>query len=387
VKIDLRASDPVGQSVSEAHLHGAHEAPEEDPRVFCLRVCALGLSDAHLFLRVAQSACRSHVETSTNLAECATELFTELLWKRRLVERGFCVRAETRLARQIIGEVEDIRRRTRRAWRPLPRRRRTARGARARERPLVVLRLRDGALARSLPIVSRGGISIDDVESDGRGGWFIGGDFTSLDGVRCSALVHVLASLRVNPKWCPHIGDAVDLLARAGRTLYVVHGQGLAAIDVTTGRARRWQRQVGGGEAMAAGGGRVFLGEYASDAQPPEATTFAIDARAGRRLRWTARFGNKGCGTTPCYLKFGAIVVRGGVVYVGGAFSRVQGQKHVGFVALDARTARPLAWRADVDRDAINTWVSGADSQRWHIAAVGHQASLTAPACVAQRLI
>jgi hypothetical protein len=86
VKIDLRAGDPIGQSAPEAHLQGSLEAPEEDPRVFCQRVCALGLSDTHLFLRVAQSACRSHVEISTNLAERATKLFTELLWKRRLVE-------------------------------------------------------------------------------------------------------------------------------------------------------------------------------------------------------------------------------------------------------------------------------------------------------------
>ena len=32
--------------------------------------------------RVARKACRSHVESGTNPAESATELFTELLWKR-----------------------------------------------------------------------------------------------------------------------------------------------------------------------------------------------------------------------------------------------------------------------------------------------------------------
>lgn len=92
MKIDLRAGDPVGQSGPEAHLQGSLEAPEEDPRVFCQ-------SGAHLVLRVAQSACRSHVEISTNLAECATDLFTELLWKRRPVEREVRVRARNSVNR------------------------------------------------------------------------------------------------------------------------------------------------------------------------------------------------------------------------------------------------------------------------------------------------
>src|SRR5436190_22771148 len=91
----------------------------------------------------------------------------------------------------------------------------------------------------------------------------------------------------------------------------------------------------------------------------------------GRRVRWEGRFDNKGCGTRLCYVHFGGIVVRGRSVYVGGTFRRVQGQRHLGFVALDARTAQLLAWRPDVDREAVDPSLSGADTQHWHLAAVG----------------
>jgi hypothetical protein len=38
--------------------------------------------------RVARKACRSHVESGTNLAESATVLFTEVLWKRSGCGKG-----------------------------------------------------------------------------------------------------------------------------------------------------------------------------------------------------------------------------------------------------------------------------------------------------------
>src|SRR2546421_7562153 len=38
--------------------------------------------------RVARKACRSHVESGTNPAESATELFTEVLWKRSGCGKG-----------------------------------------------------------------------------------------------------------------------------------------------------------------------------------------------------------------------------------------------------------------------------------------------------------
>jgi hypothetical protein len=49
---------------------------------------ALSVATRLITHRVARKACRSHVESGTNLAESATELFTEVLWKRSGCGKG-----------------------------------------------------------------------------------------------------------------------------------------------------------------------------------------------------------------------------------------------------------------------------------------------------------
>jgi outer membrane protein assembly factor BamB len=247
------------------------------------------------------------------------------------------------------------------------------------------LRLQDGSLAWQLPPF---GSYLVDVEADGRGGWFVAGDFTSIGGVDCPALAHVLDSGEVDAHWCAHITSEpfegkvyaeVRLLARAGETLYIVGSfdsvggevrRGYAAIDTKTAAVKPWQPRGGAyaDEALAAGGGRVFLG---AAGEPPSAraTLFAVDANTGRQL-WKLRLDNRGCRYDHCWGHVGAILVRGASVYVAGSFRHVLGLKHVGLVALDARTARPLAWRANVNESAVSP-LSPEDTPPWQLAAVG----------------
>jgi outer membrane protein assembly factor BamB len=96
---------------------------------------------------------------------------------------------------------------------------------------------------------------------------------------------------------------------------------------------------------------------------------FAVDAKTGRRL-WKVRLDNRGCRYGHCWGHVGAILVRGASVYVAGSFRHVLGLKHVGLVALDARTARPLAWRANVSEYAVSPLEPG-DTPPWQLAAVG----------------
>jgi len=248
------------------------------------------------------------------------------------------------------------------------------------------LRLRDGSVAWQLPPF---GSPVFDVEADGRGGWFVAGWFTSIGGVDCPALAHVLASGEVDAHWCAHITSmpfegheidaAVNLLARTGDTLYIAGGfdsvggeprRGYAAIDSKTAAVKPWQPRGGAyaDDALAAGGGLVFLG---AAGEPPsaKATLFAVDAETGRRL-WKVRLDNRGCHYGHCWGHVGAILVRGASVYVAGSFRHVLGLKHVGLVALDARTARPLAWRANVSEYAVSP-LSPEDTPPWQLAAVG----------------
>jgi len=114
--------------------------------------------------------------------------------------------------------------------------------------PLLALRARDGRLDTSFPQVSGGGVL--DVEPDGRGGFFLGGDFTHVGAVACKSLAHVRASGAVDARWCPRPNGEVSVLARARGRLYFagaftrVRGlrrPGLAAVGAKTGRTTSWR--------------------------------------------------------------------------------------------------------------------------------------------------
>ena len=58
----------------------------------------------------------------------------------------------------------------------------------------------NGELKRPWPEVA--GV-VNDVVSDGTGGWYLGGDFNSVGGVSRTDLAHVMADGTVDPSWAP----------------------------------------------------------------------------------------------------------------------------------------------------------------------------------------
>jgi PQQ-like domain len=250
--------------------------------------------------------------------------------------------------------------------------------ARSQTRYFVELRLADGTVAATLPQPSGGGI--EDIAPDGRGGWFVAGFFESIGGVDCSYLAHVLPTGQIDPGWCPHTDDYVQLVARAGNNLYVTGGfhrvagierAGYAAFDLTTGNVTPWQvprRSQLGAEVLAAGGEVVVVA--ASYLERKDAVVAAFDGRTGRPLPWRVRFDN-GCRRRDrdCATRIEAILVRGTSVYVAGFFKHVRGRPHVGLVALDARTGRLLPWRANVERAAVDSF--NIDVFDWNLGALG----------------
>jgi hypothetical protein len=65
---------------------------------------------------------------------------------------------------------------------------------------------------------------IDAVVDDGAGGWFIGGDFTSVGGVPRNRLAHINADGSVDPTWDPSANGFVTDMVRVGTDLYVGGG-------------------------------------------------------------------------------------------------------------------------------------------------------------------
>jgi hypothetical protein len=237
---------------------------------------------------------------------------------------------------------------------------------------LTALRTADGSVDTGFarPSFTSDFSEIRDVEPDGRGGWFLAGSFPSIGGVACRNLAHVDASGKVDRRWCPRPdGDRVSLMARTGDTLYVTGDftriggadrHWAAAISVRTGRATSWQageafagRPFGlqAIDALAAGAGRVFLGNSRRFLGGSGPIMAALDARTGRALAWNPRLDAKGC--SGCDLQVCAIAVAGRSVYVAGDFTHAGGLRRVGLASLDAVTARPTAWQANTDELAV----------------------------------
>jgi hypothetical protein len=188
--------------------------------------------------------------------------------------------------------------------------------------------------------------------ADGRGGWFVGGSFTRLGGLRRVALAHVLRSGAVDPARRASIGSAsgrpvaVYALARAGSRLFVagpfgrvggLQRPGLAAVDAGTGvvlrswspHPRAWQDV----EALLVAGPRLLVTRQWNSPIPG---ITALDTRTGAvDRRWNANFlliGDAG--------SFNTLLLRGSRVYVAGSF-HVRGLHRNGLVAVEARNGKP----------------------------------------------
>ena len=62
---------------------------------------------------------------------------------------------------------------------------------------------------------------INDVVGDGSGGFYIGGNFTTVGGTACKNLAHIQSNGTLQSSWCPNPNGTVNVLALSGTTLYV----------------------------------------------------------------------------------------------------------------------------------------------------------------------
>lgn len=85
--------------------------------------------------------------------------------------------------------------------------------------------------------------------SDSKGGWFVGGIFTKVDGIALNNLAHIFSNGNVDASWNPNPNSSVDALVVSGSKLYVggyftnIGGKTrnyIAALDATTGNTSAW---------------------------------------------------------------------------------------------------------------------------------------------------
>ncbi len=220
------------------------------------------------------------------------------------------------------------------------------------------------------------------VASDGSGGWFIGGDFTVVEGVARNRIAHILADGTLDSAWNPFVGyGSVLALATSGTTLYAGGGftaddgsaysrNHLAAIDIdpasaSYGKSISWNPNVSGtvyalaitGSTLYAGGKFTTLGggTYARN------RLAAIDinpasASYGQPTSWNPNASN--------YVR--SLAISGSTLYAGGDFTTLGGgtyaRNHLAAIDIDPASAsygQPTSWNPNASNYVRSLAISG----------------------------
>jgi hypothetical protein len=191
------------------------------------------------------------------------------------------------------------------------------------------------------------------VAPDGSGGWYLGGDFTSVRGVARNYLAHLDAAGNLTA-WNPNPNNTVTTLVVSGGTVYAggtftsIGGQTrnrIAALDPVTGAATAWDPDANGQvDALAVSAGTVYAGGSFTAMGPSARNRIAaLNAMTGAADAWNPNADG------PVY----TLVVAGGLVYAGGSFANIGGQPRGRIAALDPISGAASPWNPNAQWTAI----------------------------------
>jgi hypothetical protein len=215
--------------------------------------------------------------------------------------------------------------------------------------PLSPIDAVTGQVQQSIPAVRKGASfgTVLVVASDGADGWYVGGDFTEIDGVPRSNLAHLASDMTVTA-WDPEATGKVHVILGSGSTVYVggefgnVGGQariGVAALDATTGDATTWNPGLTDGYAysLALSGSTIYIGgQFNTIGGQTRRGIAAVDVGTGDVLPWNP--------LPSMSARINALAVSGSTVYAGGFFSSIGFQFRSNIAALDATTGAATTW-------------------------------------------
>jgi outer membrane protein assembly factor BamB len=176
----------------------------------------------------------------------------------------------------------------------------------------------------------------------------VGGDFTAVGGVFRDGLAAIDLATGRPTSWFPRVSSSerpqpgIDAMALSGSTLYVggdftsVGGHPrthVAALSTATGRVLGWAPQIKTDQVLAVllGGSNVYFGGF----------DVASSYDTAGKLRWNSPPGGIDAVVD-------AMAASGGVVYAGGQFSVIGGANRTALVGLDARNGSTTAWNPRV---------------------------------------
>jgi len=181
--------------------------------------------------------------------------------------------------------------------------------------------------------------------SDGQGGWYIGGAFSSVGGMVRSNLAHVLADNTVDPRWNPQANGSNMVIRVSGGTVYVggaftrigaTPRNRIAALDAVTGQPTGWNPNASAlVTTMELAGNLLYVGgNFTTIGGASRARLAALDLTTGLATSW-----NPGAQALVNDLE-----VVGNVVYVAGSFTSVGGSPRNRIAALSTTANTALGW-------------------------------------------
>ena len=191
-----------------------------------------------------------------------------------------------------------------------------------------------GGLAASVfqPVING---EIKAVAPDGSDGWYIGGNFTTINGVTRNRLARINADGSLHA-WNPDVNNTVYALARSGSIVYAggdfttIGGatrNRLAAISAD-GTLLSWDPGANTRVcALVISGSTVYMGGYFTTIGGTTRNALAAIDMDGTVLSWNP---NAGVG---CIVY--ALAINGNTVYIGGAFPRMGGTDKLNLAAVD----------------------------------------------------
>lgn len=204
----------------------------------------------------------------------------------------------------------------------------------------AVVAVADGAPIAALSLTGIPKVVVE----DGHGGYFVGGDFVSFNGVSRSHLVHLRPDLSVDA-WNPAPDREVSSLAVAGNVLYVggsfrtIAGQPrsmLAAFRVSDQTLTSWNPAVTGYRvnALALRDSLVYVGGWFTDVLGVSRPNLACVTRAGSLTPWSPAPSNN----------VHALLVGEHEVYAAGLFHNVGGVPNQYVARIDRTTGMADSW-------------------------------------------
>jgi hypothetical protein len=216
-----------------------------------------------------------------------------------------------------------------------------------------------GAIDTAMPKIHG---SVNEVISDGNGGWYVAGFFEAIDTVRIQNLAHIKSDKTVDRTWKPNPDGDVLVLSLSGSTLYaagsftLIAGQSrknLASFNAATGALTPWNPAPDNAiYSLAVSGATVFVGGYFSNIGGAARTgVAAIDASTGVATSWAPVLA--GASTPYVY----TIKVDATNIYIAGYFLTVGGVARASIAQFNITTGALTGWDAKLTATPFQVYV------------------------------